>query len=353
MENKRLLITRLNVWYDPAMERILSARPNLELRTCAQDGDENLTRQSLMQSLVYQIPSSRDEVRDAWMVSSDFLQLCQQLLCVSVNGAGYDTVDVPACTKAGVMVVNQSGANAQSVAETTIGLILDVSRRISESDRLIRQKRGFSREYLMGSEISGKTIGLIGFGHIGKKVAMLAKAFSMRVLVFDPYLDAAIINQSNCESVGFSALLESSDFVSLHCPRNSSTLNMIDEEAIAKMKPGAVFISTARGGIHNEVALFNALKSGHLSGAGLDVWEHEPPALDHPLLSLDNVVATFHTAGVTVEARRNMATCAAEQIITVLQGKKPSRFVNPEVWPIFRERYEKIMAGRMLLQSCN
>lgn len=350
MDNKRLLITRLNVWYDPAMEQILSAQPGFELRTCVQEGDEELTRQSLRQSHVYQIPSARDEVCDAWVVSKAFLRHCPQLLCVSVNGAGYDTVDVPACTEAGVMVVNQSGANAQSVAEATIALMLDVSRRVSESDRLIRHKRGFSREYLMGREISGKTLGLIGFGNIGKKVSVLAQAFGMQVLVFDPYVDAAIIHQMNGESVDFDELLKRSDFVSLHCPRNPSTLNMFDEQAISKMKPGAIFINTARGGIHNETALFKALKSGHLSGAGIDVWDQEPPPLDHPLLSLESVVATFHTAGVTVEARRNMATWAAEQIVAVLQGAKPARCINPEVWPKFRERYEKTMGTRAVLQ---
>lgn len=340
--NNKFIVSRLNVWYDPSMEHILAQDPLLDLQTCLQEGDDDKTKYMLTQSHVYQIPSAKDEVREPWRVSKALLGDCPKLLCVSVNGAGYDTVDVQACTDAGVIVVNQSGANSQSVAEATLALMLSVSRRIGESDRLLRHKRGFSRESLMGREITGKTLGLIGFGHIGKKVAILARAFGMQVLVYDPYIDENIIIQENAIPVNFDNLLMRADFVSLHCPKNETTRNMIDKVAIAIMKPGAIFINTARGGILDENALFTALESQHLAGAGLDVWEEEPPALDHPLLSLDNVVATFHTAGVTTEARRAMANNAAKQIITVIRGEKPPRYINPEVLPGYRKRYKMI-----------
>jgi D-3-phosphoglycerate dehydrogenase len=133
--------------------------------------------------------------------------------------------------------------------------------------------------------------------------------------------------------------------VSLHCPRDASTVRMIDARAFSRMKPGAIFITTARGGIHVEAALVAALQSGHLAGAGIDVWEKEPPPLDHPLLKMDNVFATFHTAGVTHEARRNMAVIAAQQVLGVLEGKRPPRLLNPEVWPTVAQRFARLRDG--------
>jgi D-3-phosphoglycerate dehydrogenase len=137
-------------------------------------------------------------------------------------------------------------------------------------------------------------------------------------------------------------LLARADFVSLHCPRDASTMRMIDAAAFARMKPGAIFISTARGGIHDEAALAAALASGHLAGAGLDVWHPEPPSLDNPLLAMDNVVATFHTAGVTHEARRNVASMGATQIIGAFKGERPPRLINPQVWPEYAGRFARI-----------
>jgi D-3-phosphoglycerate dehydrogenase len=143
--------------------------------------------------------------------------------------------------------------------------------------------------------------------------------------------------------VSLDELLAQADVVSLHCPRDASTLKMINADAFARMKKGAIFISTARGGIHDEAALVQALRSGHLAGAGLDVWDQEPPPLDHPLLAMDNVFGTFHTAGVTHEARRNVAQIAAEQIAGLLAGERPPRLVNPEVWPAYEKRRAQIL----------
>ena len=147
-------------------------------------------------------------------------------------------------------------------------------------------------------------------------------------------------------ATSFEQLLERSDFVSMHCPRDQDTMKMMNAAAFARMKKGAVFVTTARGGIHDEAALLDALASGHLYGAGLDVWEKEPPPLDHPLLKQRNVVATYHTAGVTYEARRNMATFAAEQIVGILKGGRPPRLINAEVWPAYSKRFEAVMGSR-------
>jgi D-3-phosphoglycerate dehydrogenase len=250
---------------------------------------------------------------------------------------------VAACTAAGIAVVNQAGGNAPSVAEHALALMLGVSRRMVESDRRMRRERGFTREDVMGHEIRGKTLGLVGIGHTGTGVAALARAFGMEVIATDPLLDAQEIARRGARAVSLPELLAQSDIVSLHCPRDASTMKLIDAGAFARMKKSAIFISTARGGIHDEAALVRALRSGHLAGAGLDVWDQEPPPLDHPLLAMDNVFATFHTAGVTHEARRNVARIAAEQIAQVVAGERPPRLVNPEVWPAYEQRRARIL----------
>lgn len=335
-------VVRFNVWIDPAFGERLAREPSIALTALPVGAPDAAVWQALADARVFHLTPTKDELPRELFVDAAFLARCPRLLCISSGGAGYDTIDVPACTAAGVAVVNQSGGNAVSVAEMTLGLVLDVSRRITESDRRLRSESGFTREALTGREISGRTIGLIGIGEVGRRVAAFARAFGMPVLATDPYVDPAEIARRGAQAVGFEELLERSDFVSLHCPRDASTLNMMNEAAFARMKPGAAFISTARGGIHDEEALARAIAGGHLSGAGLDVWQQEPPPLDSPLLKLPNVVATFHTAGVTGEARRTIATMSAEQIVTMLAGRRPPRLINPEVWPAYRRRFVEL-----------
>ena len=339
MSARKKLVVRFKQWYDPAMEARFAREPDIELRTVEREGDPDLAWPHIEQAHAFQVSSAKDELPTRWFVTEELLARCPNLLCVSSNGAGYDTVDVAACTRAGVLVVNQAGGNAQSVAEHAIGLMLDVTRKISENDRLLRAERGYTREDIMGHEMSGKVLGLIGIGHIGARVARLASAFDMEVLAVDPFLTEEEIGRRGAKPVSFDELLARSDFVSVHCPRDQDTMKMMDAAAFAKMKKGAVFVTTARGGIHDENALHDALTSGHLYGAGVDVWEKEPPPLDHPLLKLRNIVATYHTAGVTWEARRNMATYAAEQIVGILKGGRPPRLINAEAWPLYAKRF--------------
>jgi D-3-phosphoglycerate dehydrogenase len=207
----------------------------------------------------------------------------------------------------------------------------------------MRREFGFSREDVMGHEIRGKTIGLVGIGHVGSRVAALARAFGMQVVATDPNLPAEEIVRRGARPVSLPELLAESDVVSLHCPRDAGTLKMMDATAFARMKKGAIFVTTARGGIHDEAALVDALRSGHLAGAGIDVWDREPPPLDHPLLAMDKVYATFHTAGVTHECRRDIAQMSAEQIALVLAGGQPPRLINPEVWPAFEKRRAQLL----------
>ena len=347
MATPRKIVVRFDNWYDPALNERLGREPDIDLRTCMREGDDERAWAELGQAHAYHISAARDEVPRRWFATRELVARCPRLLCVSSSGAGYDTIDVPACTEAGVLVVNQAGANAQSVAEVTIGLMLDLSRRITESDRRLRRERGFSREDLTGHEISGKVLGLVGIGHVGTRVAGLARAFGMTVLAVDPYLTEEEIGRRGAQAASLDELLERSDFVSLHCPRDADTLGMIDARAFARMKRGAHFVTTARGGIHDEAALADALRSGRLGGAGLDVWDVEPPPLDHPLLRLENVVAMFHTAGVTREARRNTASYSAEQLVGLLKGGRPPRIVNPEVWPVYAKRFEAILGAHV------
>jgi len=339
-------VVRFDSWVDPVFDQTLRGHDGLALSVLPMPADAAAAQAALREAVVFHVSAAKDELPAHCHVRESLLAHCPALLCVSSYGAGYDPIDVDACTRAGIAVVNQSGGNAVSVAEHTLGLILAVTHRIAESDRRLRTERGFSRESLTGREIAGQTLGLIGIGHIGRRVAALGAAFGMRVLASDPLLTEAEIRARGAQPVALDTLLAQADIVSVHCPRDAGTLRLIDAAAIARMKPGAVFISTARGGIHDEQALAQALAEGRLAGAGLDVWDREPPPLDHPLLALPTVVATYHTAGVTHEARRNMARISAEQILAVLAGQRPPRLVNPEVWPAYAERFAAAFGRR-------
>lgn len=339
---KRKSLIRHDFWLDPVFDQIIEQENDLSLTVCRPGDSRTDLDRALQLAHAYHVCAARDEVPCEWRVDAEFLERAPNLLCVSSSGAGYDPVDVAACTARGVLVVNQSGCNADSVAEHTLGLLLGLRHRIAESDRVMRAARYGTREDLMGREIRGLTIGLIGVGNIGRRVARLAAAFGMQVLGHDPLLDDSELRARGVEPVELGDLIARSDVVSLHCPLNDQTRNLFDAALFAAMKPGSTFLSTARGGIHDEQALAEALESGHLSGAGLDVWMVEPPVDSHPLLRMDNVVATYHTAGVTHEARRNAARMGAQQLIEVLSGRQPPRLVNLQAWPSFLKRYESM-----------
>ena len=335
-------VVRTDLWIAPTFDERLAKEADVSLRVFAVRGNPAESWETLADAHVYHVSAAKDELPKEWFAQAALIARSPRLLCVSAGGAGYDTVDVAACTAAGIAVVNQAGGNAASVAEHTIGLMLGVSRRMLEGDRRMRREVGYSREEVMGHETRGKTVGLVGMGHIGTRVAALCKAFGLEVIAADPLLSEAEIGQRGARAVSFPTLLAQSDVVSLHCPRDASTIKLMNTDAFAQMKKGAIFITTARGGIHDEAALVQALQSGHLAGAGIDVWDQEPPPLDHPLLALDNVFATFHTAGVTHEARANIAAISAEQIVGMLAGGRPPRLINPEVWPDFERRRVQI-----------
>jgi D-3-phosphoglycerate dehydrogenase len=321
---------------------ILRARPDVRLDRLENESEDHVAAPILATAHAYQIGAARDEINIAFHAHVDLLKRAPNLLIVSSNGAGYDPVDVDACTAAGVLVVNQSGGNAYSVAEHVLGMMLCLSKRIVESDHVLRRDRNVNRNALMGNEVHGKTIGIVGIGNVGRRVAQLCNGlFGMTVLAYDPFLSATEIVARGGQKVELDELLRRSDYVSVSCPLTKDNRGMIDAGQFALMQPHAFFITTARGFIHDEAALTQALREKRIAGAGLDVWDKEPPPPDHPLLQFDNVLASPHTAGVTVEARTNMGKIAAEQILDALDGKRPPRIVNPKVWPVYAKRFQR------------
>ena len=321
---------------------ILRARPDVRLDRVENDSADEISLPILAAAHAYQVGAARDELARHFHVDRDLLRRAPNLLIVSSNGAGYDPVDVDACTAAGVLVVNQSGGNAHSVAEHALGMLLTLSKRIIEADRALRRDPNVSRNALMGTEAQGKTIGIVGLGHVGRRIAELCNGLlGMKVLAYDPYLTASEMADRGGDKVELDELLRRADYVSINCPLTKDSRGMIGAREFALMQPHAYFITTARGFIHDEAALLEALRGKRIAGAGLDVWSKEPPPPDHPLLQLDNVLASPHTAGITREARMNMGKIAAEQILDALDGKHPPRIINPEVWPDYAKRFER------------
>src|SRR5215510_4764205 len=306
---------------------IMKSRPDVRLDRLENESPAELFTPILSAAHAYQIGAARDELARHFHVDKDLLKRTPNLLIVSSNAAG-------------VLVVNQSGGNANSVAEHALGMLLTLSKRILESDRVLRRERNINRNALIGNEAKGKTIGIVGIGNVGRRIAELCNGLlHMKVIAYDPYLTAEEIAARGGEKVELDELLSRSDFVSISCPLNSGSRGMISAREFALMQPHAFFITTARGFIHDERALYDALKEKRIAGAGLDVWDKEPPPPEHPLLQFDNVLASPHTAGVTKEARINMGRIAAEQLLDALDGKRPPRIINPEVWPAYARRF--------------
>ncbi|MGE0221806.1 MAG: hydroxyacid dehydrogenase [Acetobacteraceae bacterium] len=325
---------------------ILAKRPDVQLDRLENESPADVATPILTQAHVYQIGASRQVIAPHFQVTDALLAKTPNLVAVSSNGAGYDTVDVDACTAQGIAVVNQSGGNREAVAEHALAMMLTLSKRIIEADRHLRSGKAHERNAFTGRELLNKTVGVLGIGNVGGRLAELCRGlFNMRVLAYDPLLTAEQVKARGAEKVELDALLSQADFVSVHCPLTRDSRKMMGAAQFARMKPEAYFVTTARGFIHDEAALADALANKRIAGAGLDVWEDEPPPSEHPLMRFDNVLVSPHTAGGTVEARENMSRFAAEQVLDILDGKRPPRLVNPEVWPTYRERFARIMGA--------
>ncbi len=340
VNNKRVFYVKYLA--HPVYAEIMQSRPDIRFDRLENESPEEIAAPIVSAAHVYQIGAARDEIAPHFHVDHDLLRRAPNLLLVSSNGAGFDTVDVDACSAADVLVVNQSGGNAHSVAEHALAMMLTLSKRIIEADRALRREANVNRNALIGAEVQGKTIGIIGIGNVGRRIAELCKGLlGMTVLAYDPYLTADEVAARGGEKVALDDLLRASDYVSISCPLTKDNRGMIGAREFSLMQPHAFFITTARGFIHDEAALLEALRASKIAGAGLDVWAKEPPPPDHPLLQFDNVLASPHTAGVTREARENMGRIAARQVLDALDGQRPPRIVNPDVWPHYAKRFER------------
>lgn len=248
----------------------------------------------------------------------EVIEAASQLGIIARTGAGYDSVDLSAAAQRGITVCHTPGANRQSVAELAIGLMLSSARHIPRAAADVLAGEWTQRS---GRELSGATLGVIGFGSIGKEVASIATAFGMRVLVSDPALDETFAAAIGAQARSLPQLLAESDFVTVHIALTPQTHHLIDAPALAAMKPSAYLINTARGGVVDEQALADALHAGRLAGAALDVVEQEPLAADDPLRGAPHLVLTPHIAGATAEARARSSQIAATQVIDFLDGR--------------------------------
>jgi D-3-phosphoglycerate dehydrogenase len=261
-------------------------------------------------------------------ITARVIQAADRLRVLSRTGVGYDGIDVKAATARGIIVANGAGVNRHSVAELVFALMLCCARRLAENFSEIR-RGGWERR--LGMDLAGKTLGLVGFGTIGKEVAQRADAFEMRILAYDLVQDLPFAEAHRVAFVSLERLLRESDFVSLHIFLNEKNRHLMNAEHLALMKPTAFLINTARGGVVDTAALCRALKEKRMAGAALDVFEEEPLPADSPLRELDNVYLSPHIGGATTDARRNGGIIAAENVIRALRGERPQGIVNPEV----------------------
>ncbi|RCK49834.1 hydroxyacid dehydrogenase [Thalassospira profundimaris] len=276
-------------------------------------------------------------------IGAHIMDAAPDLKVISKHGAGVDNIDVDAASKRGIAVVRAPGANALSVAEHTIALLLATVKQIVPLDRGLRDGR-WEKAGFLGVEIAGKTLGLVGFGAIARHTARLASGLGLNVIAYDPMADEALFNTENIKRVAtVEELLAISDIVSLHCPLLPATRHLINAQSLQSMNPQSYLINTARGGLIDEAALLPALQSGHIAGAGLDTFEQEPPAQNNPLMNERTVVVTPHVGGVTAGAGRRVGVLAVEGIIKLLDGEEiaQERIVNPEIFTTGKARLSK------------
>ncbi len=279
-------------------------------------------------------------VRTPARIFAEAIREGRDLVVISTSGRGTDAIDIEAATECGVAVVNNPGHGPVPVSEHTLGLMLDLAKRITRSDARMRRDGWFDRAPSLRVSLEGKTLGVIGLGLIGSEVARKCiAAFHMRVLAYDPYVPAG-----HAEALGatlvtdLARLLRKADVVSIHAELNRETRGMIGEAQLRLMRPHAMLVNAARGAIIQEAALVRALREGWIRGAALDVFFPEPPPPDSPLFALENLIITPHVANMTPEAVRGMALTAAAQMLQALRGERPPHLINPEVWERARQR---------------
>lgn len=281
--------------------------------------------------LLQEIPSA-DALLVRMPITPEAIRAGTRLRVVARHGVGLDYIPVDTCTELGIPVVFTPDANTESVAEHVIGTMISLAHHISRADRAVRAGRWHERDRLMGVDLRGRTIGIIGVGRIGARVAEICRtAFGMHVLGFDTHLDAETVRSRGAEPRPLESLLAESDFVTLHTPSTPENRHLLNQRTLGAMKRGAFLINHARGALVDTDALTHALETGHLAGAAVDVLEVEPPPPELALLRLPNVIVTPHSAALTDEAMRRMGCDAGEDILRVLRGERPLSCANPQV----------------------
>lgn len=265
------------------------------------------------------------------------------LKVVANVAVGYDNIDVASATSHGVLVVNTPGVLDETTADLAFTLLLAAARRIVEADKYVREGhwKTWSFDLLLGTDLGGKTIGIIGLGRIGQAMARRAVAFGMKVIYSQRHRAGAAVEQAlgGARYVSLEELLRESDFISVHCPLNESTEHLLSTREFLLMKPSCILVNTARGAIIDESALVSALFNKQIHAAGLDVFENEPD-VSHTLMSMPNVVLAPHIGSASVETRSAMADLAVTGLLTALRGTMPPNTVNPAVWSKFKARLE-------------
>jgi D-3-phosphoglycerate dehydrogenase len=278
-------------------------------------------------------------VRSETRVTEPVIAAGRRLQVIGRAGVGVDNIDVEAATRCGVVVVNSAEGNTIAAAEHTVAMLLSLARKIPAADASLRRHE-WRRSEFVGVEVTNRTAGIIGLGKIGREVARRCRGLGMRVLAADSFVTPEQAERVGVELVGLEELLRRSDYISVHTPLTRETRGLIGEKQLEMMRPGVRIINCARGGIIDEVALADALQSGHVAGAALDVFAEEPPATDHPLLADPRVIVTPHLGASTQEAQINVAVDVAEQVLDVLAGRPPRSAVNmPAVSP---EEYARL-----------
>ena len=272
------------------------------------------------------------------------LSASEQLLSIHRGGVGYDMVDVPACTDAGVALFIVPDAVRRPVATGIMAMMLALATRLRVKDKVTREGRwDDGRKKYPGIGLAGKTLGSIGIGNIGHDLFRLAKPFGMKHIACDPYITQDAVKDIDVQLVDMDTVLSQSDFVNVSCPLSEKTRHLIGEKELKKMKPTAYIINTSRGPVIDEAALIKALKENWIQGAGIDVFEQEPASGDNPLFKLENVIVTPHSIAMTDEFYITMWELIAKQIRQMIDGEKPEKLVNPEVWdrPGFQNKLKK------------
>jgi D-3-phosphoglycerate dehydrogenase len=269
-------------------------------------------------------------IRTAGVIDAALMDCAPRLRVIGRHGVGYDQVDIPAATERGIQVVYTPGANTEAVCQHTIAFLIGLSKHFPQHIKSLREGRYNDRTKYTGRDLTGRTLGIVGFGRIGRRVGEVAKvAFGMRVLYNDivaapPEVEA----RAGARRVGLDELLRESEYVTLHVPLDDSTRRLIDRAALARMRPDAILVNTCRGPVVDEAAVAEALDAGRLWGYGADVFDVEPPPADHPLIGRPDCLLTPHSAAQTIESLRNMAVGVATDVLGVLAGQPPLNPVN-------------------------